>query len=138
MKGVPLRVEMGPRDLEKGECVVVSRDNREKTALAAEELAARIPGLLDALRDRLFERARENRERRTFAAETLPEMIEIANRESGFIKASWCGELACEEALKEQAGVTSRCMPFDQSECGEKCVACGKPAKKLVYWGKAY
>ena len=138
MKGVPLRVEMGPRDLEKGECVVVSRDNREKTALAAEELAARIPGLLDALRDRLFERAQENRERRTFAAETLPEMIEIANRESGFIKASWCGELACEEALKEQAGVTSRCMPFDQSECGEKCVVCGTPAKKLVYWGKAY
>ncbi len=117
MKGVPLRVEMGPRDLEKGECVVVSRDNREKTTLAADELAARIPELLDALRDRLFERARENRERRTFAAETLPEMIEIANRESGFIKASWCGELACEEALKEQAGVTSRCMPFDQSEC---------------------
>ena len=138
MKGVPLRVEMGPRDLEKGECVVVSRDNREKTALAADALAARIPELLGALRDRLFERARENRERRTFAAETLPEMIEIANRESGFIKASWCGELACEEALKEQAGVTSRCMPFDQSECGEKCVVCGKPAKKLVYWGKAY
>ncbi|MBC8537089.1 proline--tRNA ligase [Feifania hominis] len=138
MKGVPLRIEIGPRDIESGNCVVVARDNREKTVVALAELAGRMPALLQGVHDRLFQRALENRERRTFTALTLDELIDIANRESGYIKAMWCGDEACELALKDRAGVTSRCMPFEQEHLSDTCVVCGKKAKSMVYWGKAY
>ena len=139
MKGVPLRVEMGPRDIEKGECVVVSRDNREKTVVPIDALAEQIPALLAGVRDRLYQAALENRRNRTWDAATLDEIVKIASEKSGFIRASWCGDRACEEKLKEVAGVTSRCMPFDdQNLVSETCPVCGKKAQHLVYWGKAY
>ena len=138
MKGVPLRLEIGPKDIENDQCVIVRRDNREKTVVKLSELEAKIPELLKAVQDGLYEKALENRENRTFTAKTLDEMIERANGENGFIKAMWCGDRECEEKLKELAGVSSRCIPFEQEAVGETCVCCGKKATKMVYWGKAY
>lgn len=138
MKGVPLRIECGPRDIEKGECVVVRRDNREKIVVKLDELEERIPILLNDVHYGLYTKALERREKMTNIATTLDEMIDIVNSKSGFIKAMWCGDLSCELALKEHVGVTSRCIPFNQEKISDKCVCCGKPAKYMVYWGKAY
>lgn len=138
MKGVPLRVEIGPKDLENNRCVVVRRDNREKYEIALNELEAKIPALLEAVRDGLYEKALARREQMTFDAHDLAEMKDIADNKPGFIRAMWCGDRACEDQLKEQVGVTSRCIPFEQHKVGEKCVCCGKPATKMLYWGKAY
>ncbi len=138
MKGVPLRLEIGPRDIENNQCVLVRRDNREKTVVSLDELETKIPELLKAVHDGLYQKALERRESMTYTATTLDELCEIAGEKPGLIKAMWCGEEACELQLKEQAGVTSRCMPFEQEELSEACVCCGKPAKKMVVWGKAY
>ncbi len=138
MKGVPLRIEIGPRDIENGTCVVVRRDNREKTVVAIDELATRIPELLKAVNDGLYNRALERRNTMTYDAHNLEEMKEIADNKPGFIRAMWCGDRECEDKLKEVAGVTSRCIPFNQEEIGDTCVCCGKKAKHMLYWGKAY
>lgn len=138
MKGVPLRIEIGPKDIEKGQCVIVRRDNREKYFVPLSELTEQIPVLLSAVHDGLYQRGLENRQQRTFAATELSEMIEIAEKNNGFIKAMWCGSEECEERLKELAGVSSRCIPFEQEKLSDKCVCCGKPADTMVYFGKAY
>ena len=137
MKGVPLRLEIGPRDLENESCVVVSRDNREKTVVPLSELTTRLPELLEAYRARLYESALKNREARTSTALTMEELMEQA-KGNGFIKTMWCGDLACEETVKEKAGLTSRCMPFAQEHLSDICPICGKPAKTMIIWGKAY
>lgn len=138
MKGVPLRLEIGPRDIAQNQCVLVRRDNREKYFVSLNELETKIPELLKAVRDGLYESALENRERRTYTAHNLDEFIELANTKSGFIKSMWCGDRACEDKLKEVAGVSSRCIPFEQEQIGDTCPVCGKHADKMVYWGKAY
>jgi prolyl-tRNA synthetase len=138
MKGVPLRVEIGPRDLAAGQCVLVRRDNREKKIVSLENLENAVREELSTLTAALFERAKANRENRTFDAHSLDELTAIASEKSGYIRAMWCGDLACELKLKETADVTSRCIPFDVAPIGDKCVCCGKPAEKLVFWGKAY
>ncbi len=138
MKGVPLRLEIGPRDIAQNHCVLVRRDNREKYYVSLDELETKIPELLKAVRDGLYESALENRERRTYTAHNLDEFIELANTKSGFIKSMWCGDRACEDKLKEVAGVSSRCIPFEQEQIGDTCPVCGKHADKMVYWGKAY
>ena len=138
MKGVPLRLEIGPKDMENSQCVLVRRDNREKTIVPLDELEARIPELLQAVHDGLYEKALHRRESMTYTAHDLDEMKEIADQKPGLIRAMWCGDLECELKLKEVAGVSSRCMPFEQESVGETCVCCGKPAKSLVVWGKAY
>ena len=138
MKGVPLRLEIGPRDIENGQCVLVRRDNREKLFVSQDDLETVIDETLEALRAALYEKALENRRNRTWDATDLDTLVDLANNRSGYIRAMWCGELACEEKLKEVADVTSRCMPFGEEPIGDTCVCCGKPAKSLVYWGKAY
>ena len=138
MKGVPLRLEIGPKDMEKNQCVLVRRDNREKTFVPLDELEETLPKLLKAVHDGLYQKALERREAMTYAAADMDEMKNLADNKPGFIKAMWCGDLECEMALKEQAGVTSRCMPFEQEHIADTCVCCGKPAKHMVVWGKAY
>lgn len=138
MKGVPVRIEIGPRDIADGKCVIVRRDNREKSFIPTANVADAVKATLETLTKALFEKALANREARTYTATTLDELIAIANEKSGYIKAMWCGELECELALKEKADVSSRCMPFESEPVGDVCVCCGRPAKKLVYWGKAY
>ena len=138
MKGVPLRLELGPRDIENGTCVLVRRDTREKIFAKLDELETVIPQVLADIAKSLFESAKQNRENRTLAAFDMEELIEKANNNSGYIKAMWCGDLECELKIKEDADLSSRCMPFGEDAIGDKCVCCGKPATKLVYWGKAY
>ena len=138
MKGVPLRLEIGPKDIEKNQCVVVRRDNREKYFISLDELEQKIPELLQAVHDGLYQKALERREQMTYNALSMEELCDIAENKPGFIRAMWCGSRECEDQLKEQAGVSSRCIPFEQETISDKCVCCGKPAKKLVYWGKAY
>ncbi len=138
MRGIPLRVEIGPKDIEANQCVVVRRDNYEKVTVSLDELESRIPELLNAVHDGLYNKALERREAMTYDAFDMDEMIKTADEKPGFIRAMWCGELECEEALKDEASVSSRCMPFGAKAIGDKCVCCGKPAKHLVYWGKAY
>ena len=138
MKGVPLRIEIGPRDLAENKCVIVRRDNREKSFVSMDDIIESVKTGLDNLTTALYEKAMANREARTFSAETLEELTEIANNNNGYIKAMWCGDLECELKLKEVADVTSRCMPFGIEPTGNKCVCCGREAHKLVYWGKAY
>ena len=138
MKGVPLRLEIGPKDIEKNQCVLVRRDNREKTFVSLDELESAIPAQLEALAQAIFQRALDNREKRTFAASTMDEVVKLASENNGYIKTMWCGDEACEEKMKEVAGLSSRCMPFEQEQIGDVCPCCGKPAKVMVYWGKAY
>ena len=138
MKGVPLRIEIGPRDIADNKCVIVRRDNREKSFVSIDNLVEEVNAGLEALLNALYEKALKNREDRTFSANTLDELTAIANENNGYIKAMWCGELDCELKLKEEADVSSRCIPFGIEPIGDKCVCCGREAKKLVYWGKAY
>lgn len=138
MKGVPLRIELGPKDIENNVCVVVRRDNGEKTVVSLDELDKKIPELLKAVHDGLYNKALARREEMTYDAKNLDEMKEIADNKPGFIRAMWCGDRECEDKLKEVAGVTSRCIPFEQETIDGKCVCCGKEAKAMLYWGKAY
>ena len=138
MRGVPLRIEIGPKDIEANQAVIARRDTNEKITVSLDELEAKVGELLATMQKEMLERARVHRDAHTYSATNMEEMMDVAENKSGFIKAMWCGDVACEEALKEKAGVTSRCMPFAQEEIAKTCVCCGKPAKALVYWGKAY
>ena len=139
MKGVPLRLELGPRDIEAGQCVIVRRDTREKTVVPLDELEIRVTQLLSAVRDGMYEKALQNREKRTYACTSIDEInAALAKNGDGFVKAMWCGDEACEDRVKELTGVGSRCIPFAQEHLSDTCVCCGKPAHQLVYWGKAY
>ena len=139
MKGVPVRVEIGPKDIEKNQCVIVTRHNREKTFVSLDNIEDIILEKLDEVRQGLYNSALENRERRTYIAKTLDDITEqLEAKGDGFVKAMWCGSPECEEKVKEITGVGSRCIPLEQETVSDTCVCCGKPAKKLVYWGKAY
>ena len=138
MKGVPLRVEIGPRDMENGQCVAVLRTSGEKVSLPLEELETRIPELLDTVQKQMFSKAKANMDSHTYCAHSLEEAKTLQEQNGGFIKTMWCGDEACETAMKEQAGMSSRCIPYDQEHLDDCCAVCGKPAKKMVIWGVAY
>ena len=138
MKGVPLRLELGPRDIENNQCVICRRDNGEKIVVSLDELEDKISQLLAAVHEGMFNKALERRNQMTYDAHNSEEMKEIADNKPGFIRAMWCGERECEDALKESVGVTSRCIPFNEEQLSDTCVCCGKPAKHMLYWGKAY
>ena len=138
MKGVPVRVEIGPRDIENGSCVLVRRDTGEKTPVSLENVEQSVKDTLDALAHNIFDMAKENMKRRTVDCHTFDELEEAVNNSLGFYKAMWCGDEACEDELKEKLGIGSRCMPFEQEHLSDTCVCCGKPAKAMVIWGKAY
>ena len=138
MRGVPARVEIGPKDLEEGTAVIVRRDTREKTVVSLEELPARMQALLEQEQANLFRRAKEHRDSHTYVAETPEKFRELATDRPGFIKAMWCGRRECEDKIKEEYGVTSRCIPFAQEHISDTCICCGQKAEKMVYWGRAY
>ena len=138
MRGVPLRLEIGPKDIEKGQVVLVRRDTREKTFVAMEELEDRVQELLQTIQQDMLEKARIARDEKTYVAHSLAEFEKILEETPGFIKAMWCGDRACEEAIKEKTSATARCIPFTGEAVGDKCICCGKEGKHLVYWGKAY
>ena len=138
MKGVPLRLELGPRDIENNSCVAVRRDNGEKTVVSLDELDTCIPVLLDKVQQGLYDSARVNLEQHIFSAQSIEEAKQLQEEHGGFIKTMWCGEEQCELAMKEKAGMSSRCIPFAQEHLGDVCACCGKPAKTMIYWGVAY
>lgn len=138
MRGVPVRVEIGPKDIEAGQCVLVRRDTREKIIVPITELEGKITELLVTIQKDMFERAKAHRGAHTYEAVTYDEFKDIIASKPGFVKAMWCGDEACENKIKEDTSATSRCMPFEQSRLADTCVCCGRPAQKLVYWGKAY
>lgn len=126
------------KDIEQGQCVVVTRHNREKHFIPLAELGAQIPVLLEKVRDGIYQLALENRENRTFTAASMEEIMAFAAEKSGFLKTMWCGSLECEMAMKEKAGLSSRCMPFEQEHLGDICPICGKKADTMIVWGRAY
>lgn len=139
MKGVPLRIEIGPKDIENNQCVIVTRHNREKTFVSLDNLEETVLQKLREVRDGIYNSALENRERRTYICKNTDEIIQALDKNGdGFVKAMWCGEEACEDKVKEITGVGSRCIPIEQEHIADTCVCCGKPAKHMLYWGKAY
>ena len=138
MRGIPMRVEIGPKDIEAGKCVICRRDNGEKIEVALDDLEATVEKLLVQIQSDMLAKAKAHLEENTFVATNKEEFIKTFEEQSGFVKAMWCGERECEEKIKEDMSVTSRCMPFKQECLSENCVYCGKPAKKMVYWGRAY
>ena len=138
MRGIPLRVEIGPKDLAANQAVLVRRDTHEKTTVSLDNLEEEVSRMLDTIQSDMLERARKHRDTHTSQAVTWDEFVETVDKKPGFVKAMWCGDLACEEKIKEVTGATSRCMPFAQEHLSDTCVCCGLPAKKMVYWGRAY
>ncbi len=138
MRGIPIRVEIGPKDIAANQAVIVRRDTREKIVVSLDEIEKKAGEILDMMQKEMLARALAHRDAHTYEAHTTEEFRDIVANKPGFVKAMWCGERACEDEIKEKTGATSRCMPFAQERIAETCVCCGKLAKKLVYWGKAY
>ncbi len=138
MRGIPIRVEIGPKDIAANQCVVVRRDTGEKITVSLDEISSKVSEILDLIQKEMYERARKHRDEHTSVAVTYDEFKDAVANKPGFIKAMWCGDEACEIRIKEETTATSRCMPFEQEQLSDKCVCCGRPAKKMVYWGKAY
>ena len=138
MKGIPLRLELGPKDIENNKCVLVRRDTREKYFVSLDELEIKIPEILADIQASLYNKAKESLYSRIYDATTMEEAKDIADNKPGFMRAMWCGELECEMKMKDEVGVTSRCMPFGTEPIADTCICCGKKAKSLVFWGKAY
>ncbi len=138
IRGIPLRIEIGPKDIEKNQAVIVRRDTREKYFVSLDEIETRTGEILELMQSEMLERARKHRDAHTYDAHTYEEFKDTVANKPGFVRAMWCGDLACELKIKEDTTATSRCMPFDAEPIDTRCVCCGKPAKALVYWGKAY
>ena len=138
MKGVPIRLEVGPRDIENGVMMAARRDTLEKFSLPREGAAQTIKDLLDTIHGDMLERARKNRDEKTFTFDTYEEFKTKMLETPGFAKTMHCGEDECEAKVKADTGVTIRCIPFEQENLGETCPFCGRPAKNMVYMAKAY
>lgn len=138
MKGIPIRLEVGPKDIEQGQVVLVRRDTGEKIVVSTDKLEAKLTGLLEDIQNNLFNKALSHREEHTSVSKSFEDFKRVLVEKPGFIKAMWCGDVACEEFIKEETSATSRCIPFDQEKLSDTCVCCEKPADKMVYWAKAY
>jgi prolyl-tRNA synthetase len=145
MKGVPLRLEIGPKDIEQNQCVIVRRDTREKSFINLDDCEQTAQTLLNELSQAIYEKSLSNIAAKTYTCSNIDEIIDALSKNGdGFVKAMWCGSEACEDEVKEKSGVGSRCIPLEQEAVGDKCVCnptcvcCGEPAESLVYWGKAY
>lgn len=138
LKGVPVRIELGPRDIENGQCVVVRRDNSEKIIVKLDELSEKLNEILEDIQNNMFEECKKRLAEKTTIATNMDEFSKSMNEHQGFIKAMWCGEESCEDKIRELTGAKSRCIPFEQEHLSDKCVCCGKPADKMVVWGRQY
>ncbi|MGG1400987.1 proline--tRNA ligase [Bacillus salipaludis] len=138
MKGIPVRLEVGPKDIENKQVVLVRRDTLEKVVVPMDQLETKLVELLDDIQTNLYNKALNHREERTSVALNFDEFKTTLETKGGFIKSMWCGDVACEEKIKEETSATSRCMPFEQEQLSDTCVCCGGKAEKMVYWAKAY
>ena len=138
MRGVPVRIEIGPKDIANNQAVLVSRIDRSKTFVSLDNIEDELENKLNEIQQQMLEAARKNRDENTSSAADYEEFKKIIEEKGGFVKAMWCGSEECENKIKEDTTATSRCIPFEQENISDKCVCCGKPAHKMVYWGKAY
>lgn len=140
MRGIPVRIELGPKDIEANQCVIVRRDTREKLVVSLNEVNEKLSEILETMQNDMLERARAHRDTHTYVATDYEEFKQTITEKPGFVKAMWCGDEACENKIKEDTSATARCMPFPekQEQIANTCICCGKPAKTMVYWGKAY
>lgn len=138
MRGIPLRIELGPKDIEKNQAVIVRRDTHEKLFVSIADLSDTVKGLLVTIQDEMLARAKAHRDSHTYDAVTYDEFKKTIEEKPGFVRAMWCGSQDCEDKIKEETGATSRCMPFEQAHLSDTCICCGKKAQKMVYWGRAY
>ncbi len=139
VNGIPVRIEIGQRDLDKGVITLARRDTNEKITVGKDvDIVTSVKGLMDEIQNNLYQKALERRDSMTYEAKSLEEMEEIINNHPGFIKAMWCGDPKCEERIKEIRGTKSRCIPFEQEQISDNCVCCGKEAKHMVIWGIQY
>ena len=138
MRGVPVRIELGPKDIEKNQAVLVSRLDRSKKFVSLDNIEEELNAFLSEIQAGMYDAALKNRESKTYTAENYDEFKKILSEGNGFIKAMWCGDESCELKIKEDTTATSRCIPFEQEKISDHCICCGKPAHKMVYWGKAY
>jgi len=139
MVGIPLRIEIGPKDLANGQAIVVRRDTREKTIVPIEEIPSRLGEILETMQQDMYNKAKSFLDSHIGSAVNMEEMKEKFQSSPGFIKAMWCGDAECEEEIKaETGGATTRCIPANEEHLSDVCVCCGKPAKHMVYFGKAY
>ncbi|SEU05407.1 proline--tRNA ligase [Lacrimispora sphenoides] len=138
MRGIPIRVEIGPRDISENQAVLVRRDTHEKITVSLDEINNKVGELLETIQKDMLERARIHRDVHTYEATDMETFVKTVEEKPGFVKAMWCGSQECEDKIKEITGATSRCMPFKQETLADTCVCCGKPAGKMVYWGRAY
>lgn len=138
MRGVPVRIEIGPRDIEANKCVVVRRDTAEKIDVSLDELSEKLGDILETIQKNMYEECKKNVEKKTTIATNMDEFIENLNDNQGYVKTMWCGDAECEEKIHELTGAKSRCIPFEQEKISDKCVYCGKPADKMVVWGRQY
>jgi prolyl-tRNA synthetase len=139
MKGVPIRLEIGPRDIENNQCVLARRDTGEKVQVSLDGITETVKSLLDEIQENLYQKALKMREEKTTTAVNMTEFRNNLQENPGFVKAMWCGDRACEDRIKEETGTSLRCVPFEQEVIGEgKCVCCGKPAEKMAYFARAY
>ncbi|MDD5866072.1 MAG: proline--tRNA ligase [Lachnospiraceae bacterium] len=138
MRGIPLRIEIGPRDIEAGKCMISRRDTLEKIEAPLDGLEKTVSDLLETIQKDMLAKAKAHMDEMTYEARTTEEFKNHFENKLGFVEAMWCGDRSCEDKIKEDLGVTSRCIPFVQKNLSGKCVCCGKPAKKMVIWAKAY
>lgn len=138
IRGIPVRVEIGPKDLEAGKAIVVRRDTREKIEVSLSQIGQELPKILEKMQQDMYERAKKHLESHIYTAATYDEFKDTIANKPGFVKAMWCGSTECEMKIKEDTTATSRCIPFEQENISDVCVCCGRPAKNMVFWGKAY
>ena len=138
MKGIPLRLEIGPRDIENNQCILVRRDNQEKITVSLDNLEEEISKILEKIQNNMFEMCKERMKEKTSDATTLEEFKNKMDENQGFINAMWCGDEECENKIRELTGAKSRCIPFEQKVISDKCVCCGKKADKMVIWARQY
>ncbi|NLA82233.1 MAG: proline--tRNA ligase [Clostridiaceae bacterium] len=138
MKGVPVRLEIGPRDIQEGRCVAVTRDNRQKTDIPLDQILDQLPPILQGLHDRILDKARKSLESRIYPLDSWEAFVDTMANKPGFILAAWGGSEDCEAKVKEETTASSRCLAKQELDGHEVCVVCGQKAKHMVYWGKAY
>lgn len=137
--GIPVRIEVGPKDLESGQLVLARRDTREKINVSLDsDVVTVVKDLLTSIQSNLFERAKKRKDNMTYVATTYEEVKEIMENHPGFIKAMWCGDTECELKMKEIRGTKSRCIPLEEEHISDTCVCCGRKSKHMVYWGIQY
>ena len=138
MRGIPLRIEMGPRDIENNKAVLVRRDTLEKEVVDLDNIENRVPELLEEIQKNMFNECLKRREERTTVAYSLEEILKNLEENQGYVKTMWCGSRECEDKVKEVTGAPSRCMPFEQEHLADTCAICGKKATKMIVWGRQY